>query len=174
METHIKPIQVAVSPKNPQDSENWQYCMSAVELKEDIEKSFLSLGERLMRIRNQQMFYPVWDSFKEFCKEMGMSDTTASRLIGIYEKYVVIGGLRPEELISPRGWDNLSKFLPYIKTKQDAKIYAEKALVLSREDAIKEAHELKTGQPMAACNHANAYLLKVCPTCGDKHKVYED
>lgn len=160
--------------KVPEDMKNWQYCAATIELKEDIEKSFLALGERLMLIRNGSLYHPSYENFREFLREMGMAEGTGSRLIGIYEKYVLLGGMKPEELVSPRGWDNLSKFLPYIKTPEQAREYAGKALVLSREDALKEAFELRTGNPMSACAHPDTYLMRICRACGDKRHVDEE
>lgn len=153
------------------EKQNYDFCQETIALKENIERSFLSLGERLLRIRDQNLYLPSWTSFPEYLMEMGLSEARASKLIGIFEKYVIMGGIDPNTLITPKGWSGLAEFLPFIKTKKDAVHFAHLGTTLSREDMRKEKYELRTGQPQSSCPHDDTYRIEICRKCGDKKQL---
>lgn len=156
------------------ETQNYEFCQQAILLKETIERSFLSLGERLLRIRNENLFLPAWGSFVEYLDELGLSEAKASKLIGIFEKYVIMGGIDPNTLITPQGWSGLAEFLPYVKTKEDAARFAQLGTSLTRSDIRKETHELRTGKQMSDCEHKNTYTVVICKDCGDRVRKYTE
>ena len=152
---------------------HYDYCQQTLTLKANIEHSFLALGERLKKIRDQRLYEPSWTSFYEYCEEMKMNESTASRLIGIYEKFILEYHFEHQKLLEAGGWSVISECLPVIKSKNDAEEWLHKAKTLSRGDLRKELKEKKTGITETGCRH-DYYMLRVCRKCGEKTRVYDD
>ncbi len=151
------------------------YCDETIVLKKQIEVTFLSLGERLLNIRDNRMFMPQWETFDLFLMDADISSGTASKLINIYQKFHVRFGFSVPELVGAGGWSKLAPLLPVCSTREEAEVWIlDKLPVLSRQDAEKEMKEAKTGILMAECNHQDSFIIKVCRTCGDKERVYEE
>lgn len=150
-----------------------KYCEETLQFKTSLEEGFLALGERLKNIRDGRFFEPQWSSFDEFVAEMKMSKGTASKLINLYEKFVLQFGVTAKEIGEAGGWSNLAEWLPVVKNRGDALEAIHLAKTLSREDNRKEVHERKTGIPMAACAHQNTYTIDICRDCGDKILTHE-
>ena len=144
-----------------------KYLEATLALREELEGGFLILAERLKKIRDERLWAVSYGTFEEFLREMRISAPTASKLIGVYEKFVVLGGIDPKELIK-QGWTNLSIFLPLISSKKEAEEIFDKVAPLDRTDAMRTYQELKTGKSMADCDH-DFYKLEVCKKCGVKH-----
>lgn len=149
------------------------YLTATIALREQIESGFIILAERLKKIRDERLWETgEYDNFEAFVREMRISPSTASKLIGVYEKFVLIGGI-PIEDVAKVGWTNISLFLPKIKTKEDAQEIWDKTHLLDRTDAQRTWQEMKLGVDMQTCNHDNSYFLRVCRSCGLKMEHHE-
>lgn len=154
--------------------QNINFCNEMVQLRNQIETDFLKLGAGLLKIRDGRMFEPNYESFREFCEgEMKMSESKASKLINIYRVFVLEYKLSLKK-VAQVGWSNLSSVLPVIKDKSDAETWLDKAILLRQKDLAMEVKERQTGIEQKNCEHSNAYLISVCPDCGDRWRVYEN
>lgn len=147
------------------------YCRSTIQLKETIETSFIALGERLARIRQGNLWEQEWGSWEEYVMELKMSPATASKLINVYETFVVKFQL-PHDKLGATGWASLYEVLPLCTSKEKAEEMVEKATVLKRDDLRDEIREATKG----VCSHTNGHTitLRICDDCGKKIRVYEE
>lgn len=154
--------------------ERHNYLRETIGLKDELEKGFLVLAERLKKIRDEILYEGNYDSFEDFIAELDMSRSTCYKLIAVYEKFILLGELDPQE-VAKRGWGNLSMFSNMIGTKEKAREVFELVSPLSRSDAIKTLHEMKTGIAMATCSHADLEDIHFteCRQCHERIKVYE-
>lgn len=154
--------------------ENLKYCKKALELKKEIEASFIKLGEYLYEIKNKNLFLPQWSSWEEYYMELKMSQNTVNKLIQIYETFILKYNLPPENVVSAGGWSVIAEILPVINSKKDAEEWLHKSTELSRSDLRKELKEEVTGVQMASCKHRNTYTITVCRDCGIKMEDHKD
>lgn len=153
---------------------NYNYLEDTKKLKQTIETSFLTLGERLSRIRNEKLFLPSYETFEDFLLDAKLSPATASKLINIYEKFYIEWKFKTDELVEAGGWSVVATLLPICKDRESAEEWLHKSHHLSRPDLEKEIKEMKTGIPMKDCKHEDSYVLRVCRTCGFKEKVLDN
>lgn len=152
---------------------NLSYCEGTLELKRSIEYKFLELGERLKKISNERLYEPQWTSFGEYVGEMKMSESTASKLINIYQKFIVDYGISRERLLVSGDWSVLAEVLPIVRDKESAEEALHMCKELSRQDIRKYIKEQKTGIDMRDCVH-DFYTLQICRTCGEKVRLLDD
>lgn len=155
------------------DLQNLDYCNQTISLKKNIEKNFLLLGENLKNIRDAQLFYPQWEDFSSYCWELDLSDATASKLINIYEIFVLTCGISSDRLVSSKGWAALAEALPLIKSKEDAEKYLHLRDTLRSKDYRDTIRAEKRGTPMDTCTHANNFLCRICRDCGYRYQEHE-
>ncbi len=153
---------------------DFNFCKETAILKGTIESAFLSLGERLRRIRMERLYQGQWSSFEEYCLDMKMPESTASKLISIYEKFIVNFGIEPELLLAAGGWSSVAEIVPVVHSKEEALYWIDKATVLSRPDLRIEVRIARTGIPPEKCSHLNSYTLKICRDCGNKEQIHDD
>jgi hypothetical protein len=152
-----------------------QYCNDVIDLKKQIEVTFLSLGERLEKIRDEKLYSPQWETFELFLMDADISPATASKLINIYQRFHKRLGFTVEQLAAAGGWSKLAPLLPVVTTREEGEDWILNRLpVLSRQDAEKEIAEFKTGISMADCEHHNSYIIRVCRDCHDRIRIYEE
>lgn len=156
------------------DIQNLDYCNQTIYLKKNIEKNFLVLGENLKNIRDARLYYPQWEDFETYCWELDLSEPTASKLINIYEIFVLACGITSDRLASSKGWSSLAEALPLIKSKEDAERYLHLRDTLRAKDYRDTIRAEKKGQPIELCSHSNSILIRWCKTCGYKHQEYEE
>lgn len=144
------------------------YCEKAIELKKNIEGSFLDLGELLYNIKEHRMYEPQWSSFEEYCFELKMSSNVIYKLIQIYKTFIIGYGFTHSEVITAGGFSLLQDILPVIKTKKDAMEWLKKSEVLTRSDLRKEIKEQKTGISMTSCKHPETYTVEICKHCNER------
>lgn len=149
------------------------YCEKTIELEHHARRLYLNMGERLFNIRNDRLYEPAWSSWQEFCMEFkDLSISSISKMISVYEVFILKYGFSPEKLAEVGGWTKLYALIPLIGSKSDAKEWLDKSALLTRQDLTKAVIEASTGVSMSSCKHPNAFLVKICPDCGDKEKVY--
>lgn len=147
------------------------YCEETIELVHNIEEAFLSLGERLYKIRNEKMWEGRWDSYDDFLMDIKISRARESKLVSIYEKYVLEYKIEPEKLAKVN-WSNLYTMLPAVKDKKSAEEWVEKGSVMFRKDIEDEVREVKRGGP---CEHEfERIVLDKCTKCFKSFRVYEE
>lgn len=151
---------------------HYEYIEKTIALKENIERGFLEFGKRLKRIRDERMYEPQYDSFDDFIPELKMSKGTVSKLINIYEKFVVQYKISTVLLLEAGGWTVVAELLPVVRNKTEAKAWLEKAKVLHRPDLRLELKEHKTGIDQATCKHTkDFYTLRICRVCGFRETI---
>jgi len=64
-----------------------KYIEETLLLKKRIESYFLELGERLRKIRDEQLYIGRYESFDEFLIDMDISKSTASQIISVFSFY---------------------------------------------------------------------------------------
>lgn len=150
-----------------------RYLTETLALREELEGGFLILAERLKKIRDERLWDDGnYEGFPDFLREMRVSEATASKLIGVYEKFILIGGIDPKELVT-QGWTNLSIFLPIIGNKKDAQDIFTKVAPLDRTDALRVYQEMKSGKSMEDCSH-EWVELRYCRKCNLRERLYEE
>ncbi len=150
---------------------HYDYCQKTLELKDTLEQGFVALGERLKKIRDDRLYEGEWDDFQSYCEEMKMSEATASKIIGIYEKFIVLGGFSPAEVAKIGGWTTVAEALPFIKTKKDAEEILNEMANRNRQDLRIYLKERRTGLPQEKCNHSDTYQIEICRKCGQRKQV---
>lgn len=157
-----------------QERKNLEFCEKTLELKNDIEKSFIVLGEHLHRIYEEKLYEGQWESFQEYVDEFkNLSYQSAMKLIAIYQKFVLDYKFAPERIIKAGGWTVLATLLPVVKNKTDAEKWLHQAEHNTRKDLSKEVHEIRTGVEMKNCKHKDTYKITVCRECGDRWSDHE-
>lgn len=149
---------------------NHAFCKETLHLKQHLEGTFIELGKRLMDIRDNQLYTPFWSSFDEFLMEMKLSKGTASKLISIYQVFVLQYKIKPARLAAA-GWSSLSEVLKVVKTKADAEKWVDTAGELHLRDLRDEVREKVTGVTERSCKHPNKYTIEICPDCPFRHRV---
>ena len=144
------------------------FCNNTLQLKKTIESSFLVLGERLAKIRSERLWESNWDSWAEYLMEMKVTESTASRLISVYDKYVIEYKISEEKLANV-GWSNLYEMIPLLKDKGSADEMIDKTSLMRKED-IRE--EIRSARHEAHEHEWTDLHLRICKKCGKKERVY--
>lgn len=158
------------------ETQKHNVCKSALLLKQDIEHSFLHLGEMLHQIKTDSLFLAGWSSWEEYEMELKMSSATISKLIRIYEVFVLKYKFKSLQLAEVGGWSVVAEILPVV-SETTSKQRVEELLGLcaeqNRTDLRKSVKEEQRGSP---CKHLHRHklILSICDNCGDKERLYED
>lgn len=143
-------------------------CSTAIKLKNQIETAFIALGKLLYDIKEQRAYEQEYETWVLFLMEVRLTESTASKLMKIYET-LVLGYKIPEDRIaSAGGWTVVYDLLPLATTKETAEEWLDKATQMTRTDIQREIKESKTGIPMTDCEHEWA-SFQLCRKCGLKH-----
>lgn len=155
-------------------SVNQQFCQETLALKNNIEVNFLELGKRLAVIRDEEKFYPQWENWADYCDEAKLSESTASRLIGIYQKFVVDFGISPQKIVDAGGWSRAAKILPMSKSKEQVEELLHKSSLMTQTDFFRTLAETKNGVDQRTCRHDFVEVhLKSCRLCHLREKVLD-
>ncbi len=147
-----------------------EFCLNTLKLKKTLESGFLSLGEKLKKIRDERLWESNWESFELYLEDARITPATASRLITVYETFVLDYGMK-EESLGSIGWSVLYEISLKSETKSEAKEFVEKAMVMKRDDLM---HELKSKKRNQDCKHPKKYQIEVCPDCPFKRRIYNN
>lgn len=150
-----------------------EFCDETIALKKTLESGFLVLGERLARIKREQLWEGQWSNFGEFCREMDINEATASRLITVYETYVEKYHIDQADL-SGKPWYSLyqlRKMIPANATKQDVEQIVKSTETLNRQELNKMLREQEHG----VCQHEwKEVKFRQCSNCNQLERVYEE
>lgn len=147
------------------EKNNKKFCDDVMGLKKNIEISFLEIGKRLKVIRDDEKFRPYWETFDDYLIEMRMTKGTASKLINIYEKFVLEFKMAVP-LLAEVGWSPLSEILPVVKTKKDAVHWVKVATDNPLRELRDEIREKRTGIDQSKCRHKEGWVtIRICKVC---------
>lgn len=142
-----------------------KFCLETKRLKETLELEFIQLGERLFKIKSERLYEPYWSDFNEYLMELRLSESTASRLMGIWHKFVFQFRIPISEIAKAGGWTLVAEISPSCENRRQAVHWLAKAQQLNVTDLRRELKESKTGVPMIDCQH-DYYTLRCCKKCG--------
>ena len=151
------------------------FCKSALLVKRDIEFSFLQLGEMLHRIKKESLFEAGWSSWEEYEMELKMSSATISKIMRIYEIFVLRYSFTPKLLAEAGGWSMVAEILPVISEttpRQRVEELLDNCINQSRTDVRRTIQEARSGIEMKDCKH-DFYTIRVCRICGLREKIYD-
>lgn len=154
--------------------ENFVYCKDTMALKLKIEGSFVQLGKRLLEIKEKKRYRPNYDSFAEFLQEMKMDPATATKLMRIYEHFVINLKLPAKEIAKANDWSNVYEVIKVSPNKKLAKDWLNRIKELSRSDLRRELIEEKTGITEKNCKHEDSYSITICRRCGRREQIYDE
>ena len=149
-------------------------CDQAEKLRQNIEVSFLALGETIKKIRDNNAWEGKYEDFADFVENgLKMNQGTASKLVKIYETFVEKYNFPREKLIET-SWTHLYQVIPLIENKEDAEEWIDKASTLTRTDLGRCIKEKQTGRDMGECEHDYERIIMLkCKECGKKIIKYE-
>ena len=151
---------------------NEKYLEKTKELKETIERSFLYLGERLLKIRNERLFLPSYEAFWCYTEEeLKLSESTCSRLINVFQRFILEWGVSPEKVISIGGWNEAYLISKVAKNKKEAEDMLDKYALMPPSEARKDMAELKAGEHKCKMFRV---CFDQCEICGTRVKVFND
>ena len=150
-----------------------EFCDETITLKKTLESGFLVLGERLARIKRENLWQGQWSNFGEFCREMDLNESTASRLVTVYQTYTEKYGINQDELFG-KSWYSLyeiRKAIPPQATKKEVQEIVASTATLNR----KELKALLREQEHGVCEHSwKEVKFRQCTICGQLERIYED
>lgn len=152
---------------------NLLFCEETVEIQKETEKRFLEVGGRLKDIRDKKMWEGRWEDFSEFCElDMGMNESTASKMINVYEVFILKYGFSPEKVIEGK-WSKVAMLLPIVATKKDAEYWLNQARHNSKRDLGIAIYEHRNNVDQAKCRHKDCYryTVEVCNTCKNQRRI---
>lgn len=157
------------------ETQKYDYCQQAIAIKKHTEVGFVALAGHLYHIREDSLWNVTYSSFQEFSDELKMSQSTISKLINIYKKFVIEYGFTDDELSKSGGWSILAETLPLISSRSHAEHWLELSTTLTASDLRKEVLEAKNGitstSTTTTCEHPDLYITEICPDCGYAHKL---
>ncbi len=151
----------------------FNYCTKTLDLKTKIESAFLELGERMMKIRDEELYKGQFETWDLFLEDMKMSQAMASKIINIYEKLIVQYAIPQERLLQAGGWSQLAECLGHIHSREDAEEIIQLSIDHSRKDLRDILTERKKGVAQDTCKH-ESYEISVCRKCGIKIKTIKE
>ena len=153
------------------ENQKHNFCNDAIIAKRNIEWKFLEFGAMLHKIKAERYYEAGWSSWEEFEMELKMSSATISKLLRIYETFVLRYEFKPQELAHVGGWSVVAEFLPLVKEdtpKKEIVGWLSGAKEQTRADIRRTITEKKTGVSMATCKHKDTYTITICRDCGER------
>jgi len=145
------------------------YIRETLQLRSQIEGAFLDLGERLYKIREEKLYVGEFENFEEFLLTAKLSKATASKLITVYETFVLKYNLPTKELAGV-GWSALYTVAGHADTKEKAEDLVQRAGLLTRQDlevSLRNDSSISSG-----CSHLNKRTVEVCNDCGYRKQIF--
>lgn len=103
-----------------------------------------------------------------------MNQSKAEQLIRIYQKFILEYKIKDWLLAEAGGWSVVVRLLPLAKTRELAENALQQASLLpNRVTLVNYVKEALT-EEFAECKCEDTYTIKICRTCGDREKVYQE
>ncbi len=109
-----------------------EYIQETIQLAKNIKENLIFLGGRLLKIYNQDLWRGYAGSWKEFLAEMDLSKSTATKLMKIWQNWVIEKGMEPEK-IADKGISKLYMAIPLLEEEKPEEVI-EKVETLSKDD----------------------------------------
>lgn len=158
----------------------YEYCEETSQLVRGVKTAFMVLAERLHRIKSQKLYQPTYEHFYMYCDEIELHESIASRLIGIYDKFVMQQQISLEEIKNVE-YTKLYEIRKVADTREVAMYWIQKVNSdipeqrLSLRDLKNEIKALKGGIDEPECEHnGETYLVRVCRACGVSWEEFGD
>jgi hypothetical protein len=145
-------------------------CQKVVELNKKIQSTFLIMAEKMKAIRDGKLYIGGGhETFWQFCEEdLGMSESTASKLITSYEVLILKYKISHEKVLQ-NGWTNCYRIACASETKEQAEELLDKNLPPS--ELTKELADKNGG---GECRHEWKEIhLRQCSKCMSKEKIFD-
>lgn len=133
------------------------FLKETIEVVRQLEVRFIELGRRLHRINAQHLWKGVYESYSDFLDEAKVTPSTASKLVNVYEQYIVVAGLTEEQLIGAP-YSSLYEAIPLLQHESASKVLS-KVKLLTRSEIHDEAREDKYPD----CKHEETIVI--CSHC---------
>ncbi len=151
-------------------------CKTAIEAKNDLEWRYLELGGILHQIKEQRAYEAGWSSWEEFAMELKMNTASISRILRIYEVFVLQHKISTVALAKAGGWTVLGDLLPVINN-ETPKARVKELLVMAaeqpnRKSVILNVKDIIRGAP---CKHEHTHTItiEICDDCNERWRVDE-
>ena len=143
------------------------YCKETLQFIETISQSFLVLGERLHKIQSERLWETDYSSWEEWVEETKMSAGNISKLISVYETWILDCKVDPAKL-SAIPYSTLYEMRKLLKSdNSNALQVVEESGGLMRkhiEDKVRDVEFPK-------CKHQNTSRIEICNDCHKSWKV---
>lgn len=138
-------------------------CQQALELKNKVEVGFLELGALLNAIKERRLYeQESFESWGEFLMEMRLSQGTASKLITIYNTFVVQYEISPRKIAEAGGYTVVYDLVPLATSKEKAEEWIDKAKSMTRSHIRQEAQSAKGEVEDEPCDHEPCNMCRKC------------
>ena len=157
------------------EEEAYAFCEDTGKLARGIKNGLMLLAQRLYKIERQKLYKPTYEKFYLYCDEIELHESIASRLIGIYEKFVLDLQI-PFEVIEAVEYTKLYEIRKVADTKEIAMHWIEQVNSPNPEQRlsirdlkakIKALQKLGDEDEQCPSNHGNTYLVRCCRDCGE-------
>lgn len=149
---------------------NNSYLKETIALRSEIEGAFFTLGERLKRIRDEKLFESEYQNFDEFLLTAKISKATASKLIKVYETFVLEYKL-PMNKLRSIGYSSLYAISGHINNKDKAEELVDRASMLTRNDLEQSLRD--DGPVIKGCSHSDVRIVEVCNECDHRRRRFD-
>lgn len=147
----------------------FDFCKETIEVKNRIEKGYMELCARLYRIKNERLYEGHFTEWELFLEELHILPSVASRMIKIYEVFVIEQKISPAKIEKAGGWSVVAELLPVAVNKEASEDLLEMAQTLTRRDLRIHVQTLKIApRSEVDCKHRDTYFLRICRDCGEK------
>lgn len=153
------------------EEEAYAFCEETKQLKNGIQVAFVNLGFRLFRIREEKLYQPNYNDFHEYCNEIGETEGNMSKIISIYEKFVLKFGYDQKRL-GDIGSAKLYTIKKVSETQELADYWLEQAELLPVRELKKKVDAFVGGTDIDECEHKNTHLVRKCDDCPECWEEY--
>ena len=133
------------------------FLRETASLYKDISNRYFELAARLSHIRGQHLWKNGYESFSDYLDDTKISQATASKLIQVYESYILPGHFTPMQL-DGTPYSSLYEAIPLLKQHNPQEV-VEMAKRLTRDEIKSEVKDDKHPD----CEHVQTIVI--CVKC---------
>lgn len=134
-----------------------EFCRDTISLTGEIHSKYIELASRLSKIRGQHLWKNGYESFAEFLDAAKLTKGTASKLIQVYENFLLPGQFTPAQL-DAIPYSSLYEAIPLLRDKSPQEV-VEIARSLTRDEIKSEVKDEKYPD----CSHVETIVI--CVKC---------
>jgi hypothetical protein len=128
-----------------------------------------------MKIRDEELYLATHTSFVEFLWEMKLTESTASKMISIYNRFILELGVSSQKVLEAGGWTTAYKLKDLAKDKETAEEVLDLAATWSPKDLDTYIKEKKSGVSQETCSHPDGLIrFEWCKHCNLKERLYDE